>query len=242
MNINVLTDKIISIHNELQGRAKSAINISLTVRNWLIGNYIIEYEQNGSDRAKYGEKLLFHLSKRLKLKGLKNVNEAELRRFRIFHNTYQHFFKFFTNPSKNAIRGTVSHEFNVAAIRGTLSHVLDNPKFLQTPSKEFSKQNLRQNIPIVPPNEIITNLSFSHFVELIKIKDDLRRTFYEVECIKGIWSVRELKRQIGSLYYERSGLSVDKEQLSKIANLNAETQNNTNRRQSANWHPALYRK
>ena len=63
------------------------------------------------------------------------------------------------------------------------------------------------------PNKLITNLSFSHIVELIKIEDTHKRAFYELECAKGVWSVRELKRQIESLYLERSGLSKDQEKL-----------------------------
>jgi len=58
----------------------------------------------------------------------------------------------------------------------------------------------------VPGKKLIEKLSFTHLAELIKIEDNLKRTFYEIECIKGCWSVRELKRQISSLYYERSGL------------------------------------
>lgn len=41
-------------------------------------------------------------------------------------------------------------------------------------------------------------------------EDDLEGTFHEIECIKGNWSVRELKRQTENLYYERSGLSKHK--------------------------------
>lgn len=63
---------------------------------------------------------------------------------------------------------------------------------------------------------LVSKLSFTHFVELIKIGDILKRTFYELECIKGIRSVRELKRQINSLYFERSGLSTKPEILSQI--------------------------
>ena len=54
------------------------------------------------------------------------------------------------------------------------------------------------------------------------IDDDIKRLFYEVECIRGNWSVRELKRQIGSLYYERSGLSKDKKKLAELAQSEAE--------------------
>jgi len=63
----------------------------------------------------------------------------------------------------------------------------------------------------VPGDTLIERLAFTHFVELIKTDDPPKRSFYEIECIRGNWSVRELKRQINSLYYERSGLSKDKE-------------------------------
>ena len=71
----------------------------------------------------------------------------------------------------------------------------------------------------------MSKLSFTHFVELIKIEDNLKRTFYELECIKGTWSVRELKRQINSLYFERSGLSAKPEILSQITQQKAEKAN-----------------
>jgi predicted nuclease of restriction endonuclease-like (RecB) superfamily len=54
------------------------------------------------------------------------------------------------------------------------------------------------------------------------IDDPLKRAFYEVECIQGSWSVRELKRQIGSLYFERSGLSNDKSKLAALVKTGAE--------------------
>jgi len=63
---------------------------------------------------------------------------------------------------------------------------------------------------------ILSKLSYTHIEQLIRIEDDLKRTFYEIECIKGTWSVRELKRQIASLYYERSGLSAKPEKISKL--------------------------
>ena len=74
----------------------------------------------------------------------------------------------------------------------------------------------------IPPERLVKSLSFSHFAELIAIGDPLKRTFYEVECIRGNWSVRELKRQIGSLYYERSGLSENKEKLAELVQSGAD--------------------
>ena len=60
-------------------------------------------------------------------------------------------------------------------------------------------------------------LSWSHYCELITIKDDLARSFYEIESIKNNWSVRELKRQINSLLFERLALSKDKEKVMQLA-------------------------
>lgn len=62
------------------------------------------------------------------------------------------------------------------------------------------------------------------FKMLVEIKDEQKRNFYELECIKGNWSVRELKRQIDSLYYERLGLSIDKKELVKLTKEKAEIQ------------------
>lgn len=76
----------------------------------------------------------------------------------------------------------------------------------------------------INPNELIANLSFSHFDLLLPIENETKRTFYELEAIRGNWSVRELKRQINSLYYERSGLSLNKEKLSELARQGAQQQ------------------
>ncbi|GAH66310.1 unnamed protein product, partial [marine sediment metagenome] len=68
----------------------------------------------------------------------------------------------------------------------------------------------------ISPDQLIHRLSYSHFELIVDIHDGLKRIFYEIECIRGNWSVRELKRQIGSLYYERSGLSRDKDKLAGL--------------------------
>jgi predicted nuclease of restriction endonuclease-like (RecB) superfamily len=74
----------------------------------------------------------------------------------------------------------------------------------------------------VDEHTLITRLSFTHLAELIAIDDARKRAFYEIECIRGNWSVRSLKRQIGSLYFERSGLSRDKKKLAALVAAGAE--------------------
>jgi len=199
MNLQILTNNVISIHKSLQSSAAKAVNRMLTIRNWLIGYYIVEYEQNGEDRAKYGDQLLYRLSTDLKNKNISNSNERELRRYRIFYLSYPQLYE--------TITGLISDE----EIRGTLS---PDSKFLsiwQTVSPEYQEKQIQ-----VPPAKLIDRLSFSHFVELLVISDPLKRTFYELECIKGNWSVREIKRQIHSLYYERSGMSKKPETLAQL--------------------------
>lgn len=94
-------------------------------------------------------------------------------------------------------------------IQGTAS-----PKFIE--EQVWSPTPLSENILKVPANVLISKLSYSHLELLLNIPEPLKRTFYEMECIKGTWSVRELKRQIASLYFERSGLSGQPEKLAKL--------------------------
>jgi predicted nuclease of restriction endonuclease-like (RecB) superfamily len=77
----------------------------------------------------------------------------------------------------------------------------------------------------IAPEALLEQLSYSHFEQLVEFHDVQKRNFYEIECIKCNWSVRELKRQISSLYYERSYLSKNKTKLAKITQKKAELNN-----------------
>lgn len=83
MTFELLAKNIENIQTTLQQQAAHAVNLSLTSRNWLMGCYIVEFEQNGEDRAQYGAKLLKRLEERLQTKGLTE------RRFREFRRLYQ---------------------------------------------------------------------------------------------------------------------------------------------------------
>lgn len=79
---------IAQIHHQAQAFATKAVNVGLTLRNWLIGHRVVEFEQNGDDRAAYGERLLPELANRLVAAGLKRVDARELRRFRLLYSVY----------------------------------------------------------------------------------------------------------------------------------------------------------
>ncbi|TAE00315.1 MAG: DUF1016 family protein [Bacteroidetes bacterium] len=90
MKFQDLLKNISKTHTELQAKAVQSVNQFLTIRNWCIGAYIVEYEQNGKDRAKYGEKLFATLAQELKaIKGLGSA--THLKRFRKFYQSYPNF-------------------------------------------------------------------------------------------------------------------------------------------------------
>ncbi|MBR1809356.1 MAG: hypothetical protein IJ776_08215 [Paludibacteraceae bacterium] len=85
MTFELLAQNIESVQSALQQQAAHAVNLSLTARNWLVGWYIVEYEQNGEDRAQYGEALLKNLAKRIHTRCL---GERRLYEFRLMYNAY----------------------------------------------------------------------------------------------------------------------------------------------------------
>ncbi|MGD2091940.1 MAG: PDDEXK nuclease domain-containing protein [Candidatus Aminicenantes bacterium] len=207
MKFKDLVKKISLTHSILHSAASKAINKFLTIRNWLIGFYIVEYEQKGKDRAKYGEQLLYRLENEYKSSGLKGLTERRFRDFRKFYLIYPE-------------------------IRQSLTAVFKENQIRQLPTADFAKlinydrkssiqlKTKKKKISGIPADKLLNNLSYTHIVELLKIEDDTKRAFYEIESIKGTWSVKELQRQINSLYFERSGLSKDKKKIAEYTNKN----------------------
>jgi predicted nuclease of restriction endonuclease-like (RecB) superfamily len=197
-------DLVVSIrqaHEQLAAQAGKAVNISLTLRNWMIGYYIYEYEQNGIDRAEYGQQLIDKLAEELQDSLDRCYTGRYLRLCRQFYTTYPQ------------IRKSLISKFGLKAI-GKLP-ISKLPSFIK--SRASQKVPVTSQQSAVLAEKLVEQLSFTHIAELIKIDDPWKRTFYEIECIRGRWSVRELKRQIASLYYERSGLSKDKKKLAELA-------------------------
>lgn len=192
-NFNQLSQQIATIDVALKSEAAKAVNRLLTIRNWFVGYYLVTYEQEGEDRAEYGSKLLERLANSPELKKVKGMTRAELSRYRQFYLTYPKIIQTLSEFSDLAILGTASQELES----------VDHLPLLGTASQDSKTNSL-------PPDTLVSKLSFSHFIELIKLRTDEHRAFYEKECIQGTWSVRELKRQIASLLYERTGLSKDK--------------------------------
>lgn len=180
-----LSQYVVETHRHAQSGAIKAINQMASLRNWLIGCYIVEYEQNGSDRAKYGDRLLKRLEESVNTKGLNVTLFKNSRRFYLLY------------PQIGVLFGKspTASDFSESG--------QSNSEISPMPSDEF----------ITPPQNILSKLSFSHITEIMTQDDPLARFFYETECIKGTWSVKELRRQISTNLYFRSGVSKDPKKL-----------------------------
>lgn len=188
-----LTHVIQSTHDAAQTCAVKAINRMQTMRNWLIGYYIVEFEQHGKDRAEYGSQLLKKLEERVNRKGLNVTLFKNARNFYLLYPQMVDNFVFLNVPLSNCEGIPKSPT------------VLDQ---LKTSGKL-----------------IIAKLSFSHIVEIMAVDDSLARYFYEQECIKCTWSVRELRRQISTNLYVRAGISSNPEKMLSLPGMKGHDSN-----------------
>lgn len=208
MNFDLLVHTIHSVQDALQEQAAHAVNLALTARNWLIGYYIVEFEQHGEDRAEYGEQLLKKLETSIKKKGM---TERRFREFRRLYIVYPQLgseiakylvslpigFRNILNNSVKEIRQT-SAKSQIPAIRRTSAELVVAEDWM------------------LPAEMLFNRISYSNLSLISQIDDPVKRSFYEIENIKGCWSNRELDRQISSSYFERSGLSKNKTALSAM--------------------------
>ncbi len=204
-----LTQLVEQVHNSAYSSTVKAINRFATIRNYIIGFYIVEYEQNGSDRAKYGDKLLKRLAEKINKRG---INETLLQSCRRFYAMYPQIQSYLIGQ-KYSTTSKKSWEANCEVEAGeSISSTASNKSAIISPtlSGKF----------ITPADKLISYLSFSHIREILPIDDPLARFFYETECIKCCWSVKELRRQIATNLYFRAGVSKKPELLIQKTEIN----------------------
>ncbi|MCA4075890.1 PDDEXK nuclease domain-containing protein [Pseudomonas kurunegalensis] len=171
---------IVELLDAARQAAARSVNAMMTASYWEIGRRIVEAEQKGRRRAGYGEQLMERLSADLTARFGRGFGVNNLESMRRFYLAY---------PQPE--------------ISQTLSGKLGNespPEKSQTVSGKLSLSELAQ----------VFTLPWSAYVRLLSVKDDHARRFYETEALRGGWSVRQLDRQIGSQFYERTALSKDK--------------------------------
>jgi predicted nuclease of restriction endonuclease-like (RecB) superfamily len=193
MDYPALVTAIAGAHAQAQARAAGAVNRHLILRNWLIGAYLVEFEQRGEDRATYGAGLLKRVAADLLTKNIPGCAVRMLERMRVFYLSCPQLQEKISSPVM-----TISGNPRPVAQSGISS----------SPMTKSPVDAKRRPTPL--SSDRLLSLSWTHLIDLIAIDDPWKRAFYENECLKGNWSVRQLQRQIGSLLYERTGLSTDK--------------------------------
>ncbi|EIW8581822.1 DUF1016 domain-containing protein [Klebsiella pneumoniae] len=171
---------IVELLDAARQAAARSVNALMTASYWEIGRRIVEAEQKGRRRAGYGEQLMERLSADLTARFGRGFGVNNLESMR----------RFFLAYPQPEISQTVS---------GKLGNESPAEKS-QAVSRKFDLSALAQ----------VFTLPWSAYVRLLSVKDDHARRFYEVEALRGGWSVRQLDRQIGSQFYERTALSKDK--------------------------------
>lgn len=187
-SFNDLASIVQTTHDAAQSSAVKAINRMQTMRNWLIGYYIVEFEQHGKDRAEYGTQLLKKLEERVDRKGLTTTLFKWARKF---YRLYPQMMENLPIP----ICATVMHQLQP----------------IENKEDTISASMMHQFV--TPGKTIISHLPFTHLREIMTLDDPLARYFYEQECIKCTWSVRELRRQISTNLFVRAGISTNPEKL-----------------------------
>lgn len=193
---------------ELLDRARRvsvrAVNSVMTSVYWEIGRRIVEYEQRGKQRAAYGEQLLDRLSRDLAARFGRGFSVQNLRNFRSFYLAWP-------------IRQTLSGEFEaLPSAKPALVFQTPSAESLATDAGAFHP--IRQTVSgeLTPVTECLQtgmplfSLPWSHYVRLLSVENAEARKFYEAEALRGGWSVRQLDRQISSLFFERTALSRNK--------------------------------
>jgi len=255
MKFNELISAITGMNEYLLARTVRNINLSLTLRNWLTGLYIVEFEQNGEDRATYGDRLLREIAGHCIEHGLHGFSFTSLTIFRRFYQTYPHIVQTlseqFCKRTGLPIVRTASEQFVALQICQTLSGNSPTDPIQQTPSAESEicgtvsrKSDGAAKLPMTSAKSLIPisatlsrkcgtssrsssidlalyleslrhafPLSWSHYVRLLSVEQPEARKFYEAEALRGGWSVRQLDRQISTLFYERTALSKNKAKL-----------------------------
>ncbi len=188
INTDALFKKISVLIEESRKKVATAVNIAEVYTKYEIGRYIVEDEQYGKHKAEYGKQVIIKLSERLSAQFGAGWSEDTLSNCRKFYKTYSRTRSSQTSPDKSKVNVHNTNFLNaVSEIQNALPHL---HKFV---------------------------LSWSHYLVLMRIKDENARNFYEIESRKQNWSVRWLLRQVSSSLYERIALSKNKEEVMRLA-------------------------
>lgn len=187
--VDTLFEKVSILIDQSRKQIKTAVNLSMVYTYYGIGQYIVEDEQQGNYRAEYGKKVLSELSDKLTRKYGNGWSEETLTRCRKFYVVYS-------------------------------SDTISSTPLTESPTQTAGLNSVN-NVDIISHEAARTPefvLDWSHYLILMRVKDQNVRKFYEIESLKSNWNVRQLQRQVNSSLYERVALSRDKKEVMRLAN------------------------
>lgn len=188
-NEEQLFDAISCLIEESRRQVAKAVNTAMVYTYYGVGQYIVEFEQGGKERAAYGKEVLKRLSTRLTEKYGKGWSEDNLENCR----------KLFLNYS-----------ITEPAVRKLNQETISEPAVRKS-DQEINSEPVARNIHTFL-------LPWTHYLILMREKNPQARRFYEIEAYNQQWSKRQLQRQIASSLYERLALSRDKDEVMRLAN------------------------
>jgi predicted nuclease of restriction endonuclease-like (RecB) superfamily len=189
---HVLSDMVELLQSARRAAART-VNAVMTAVYWEIGRRIVECEQRGQNRAGYGEQLITHLSKDLTRRFGRGFGVVNLSFMRKFHLLWPQS-AIFQTPSEKSVSA-------ICQAGSGKSHTLSGKSEISQTTSGLSRlTTIAQRFP----------LPWSHYVRLLTVAEPEAREFYEAEALRGGWSVRQLDRQIATLFYERTLLSRNK--------------------------------
>lgn len=187
-----LFERISALIEEARKRVKTTIDTTMVYTYYGVGQYIVDDEQQGEQRAQYGQAVLKKLSVRLTDKYGEGWSVENLKLCRRFYVIYS-----------NSVN-TVYPIDRTKAIQCIANSTENDSRISETLYRESKKEQS-------------FTLSWSHYLVLMRIKNEEERRFYEVECMRQDWSVRQLKREYGASLYERLALSRDKQEVLRLS-------------------------
>ncbi len=191
---SLLFDRVVSILEQARGNVVRAVNTNMVVAYWLIGQEIVEEIQRGKGWAKYGERVVEHLSLRLTERYGKGFSKQVLWSFRQFYLTYQDRVKILFPAGRESADAEKFSPVGRELVPTPISSLSGTELTLVGKGSYVNNQNTQAFSP---------QLSWSHYRALRRLENLEARDFYEREAIAGGWDKRTLERQIKSYYYER---------------------------------------
>ena len=178
---DALFGRVVSILEQARGNVVRAVNTQMVLAYWLIGREIVQELQGGKARANYGERVVEDLSARLTERFGKGFSTRNVKLFKQFYLTWHK-----TSP--------IGHPL---VAQSSVPEIGQPPVAQSSPLEKLQPPSLER------PPAISPQLTWSHYIALMRVNELEARDFYEREAVAGGWDKRTLERQIHTQYYHR---------------------------------------